>query len=528
MKNTCYIISLLILSFCFSGCQDFLSQAPKSDRSKDQFFEKPDQIEAAVNALYRDGVPSLYHVEGAFIGSPTMLGGYLSGLYDNEYKGQSAFVQYLQTLTYTPINVSDQLEKVWFKCYQAISKANYIIKYVDVVTDLDEKKHNELLAQTLFFRALNYFYLVRFFGEVPLIALPYESMDNLYMARASQNEVYDLIENDLQKALSYGAADKAFVQNGFRITKGAIETLLADVYLHVSGYPVQGNRYKDASDWAKRVIESGKHILMSHGKTPEESAYNQIRTVDNSTEYIYSYEYNSDTFHNGARSNISLPSIAATWGIFKLSNTTNAYAPTEALLKLFDNVNDLRIQEKQYVHTKYTYVKNGETIVRTFSPAPYFYFEEETALKTGVGQKDVPIYRYAEILLIAAESIAMSEGVTEEAVDYLTQVRSRAYTKMSLDDIKKSLRGLSKEGFVQEVWNERTRELLFEFRIWTDIQRTRKYPIAKNNQGGVEYVNVVGASNPWGMTFQEKNLLFPIPHYEMQRNPSLVQNPGYN
>ena len=130
--------------------------------------------------------------------------------------------------------------------------------------------------------------------------------------------------------------------------------------------------------------------------------------------------------------------------------------------------------------------------------------------------------------MIAAEAIAQSEGVTAEAVKYLTDVRARAYTTTSRSAIEASLTGLSKEAFVQQVWIERMRELPLEMRIWSDIQRTRMYPKTSDSAlGTATFVNVVGAVNPWGQTFQTKHLLWPISDNEMQRNPSLVQNPGY-
>ncbi|KAA6304898.1 RagB/SusD family nutrient uptake outer membrane protein, partial [termite gut metagenome] len=75
---------------------------------------------------------------------------------------------------------------------------------------------------------------------------------------------------------------------------------------------------------------------------------------------------------------------------------------------------------------------------------------------------------------------------------------------------------------------ERMRELVFEFRIWDDICRTRLYPVTSDsNPGKATFVNVIGAKNPWEQTFQEKHLLWPISANEIQRNPSLTQNSGY-
>lgn len=527
MKYISIIVSSIFL-MALSSCDDFLTENPKSNMSKDQYFQTAEHAKAAVNDLYRSGTPSLNHVPGEFQGSLTMLGGYLSGLYDNEYKGQSAFVHYLQNLTYTSVNISDKMENVWASCYAAISRTNYILKYIGGISDLSDKDKQALTAQTLFFRGLNYFYLVRFFGGVPLTLEPYESLENLYIPRSSAKEVYAQIIADLKEALKGGLNDKPFTKNGFRISQSTAEMLLADVYLSMSGYPLQDNHYKDVAELTRRIIHSGKHSLLQNGNTPEESVYNKLRTIDDSDEYIYSYEYNGDQFNNGARIRISLPSSASSWGVFKIGSTANAYGPTSYLLDCFDKNNDLRVQEKQYIHTKFVYEKGDKTITKEFNPAPYFFFEEEAALVTGIGKKDIPIYRYSETLLMAAEAIAMSEGVTDEAVEYVTEVRERAYTKNSHAEIFNSLKNLSKEDFIHEVWNERLREFLFEFKIWSDIQRTRKYPVGVNGTGKVNYVNVIGAENPWGVKFEEKNLLFPLPYYEMQRNPALKQNEGYN
>ena len=110
-----YIIFLM--SFLLVSCSDYLTQLPKSDLSKDQFFDDPNQIKYAVNALYREGASTLYQ-GGVYEGAPIMYGGYLSGLYDNTYKGQYAFIQYLQTLIYTSENISAKLENV--KKYQML------------------------------------------------------------------------------------------------------------------------------------------------------------------------------------------------------------------------------------------------------------------------------------------------------------------------------------------------------------------------------------------------------------------------
>ena len=110
----------------------------------------------------------------------------------------------------------------------------------------------------------------------------------------------------------------------------------------------------------------------------------------------------------------------------------------------------------------------------------------------------------------------------------LAKVRERAYWNENPETIRASLSGLSEEAFVEEVLKERIRELAFEFQIWFDVMRTRKFPVPSENQPGqISFIDAVGATNNFGGVISETDLLMPIPEIEMQRNPALTQNPGY-
>ena len=513
-----------------TSCNDFLEEKPRSEMSTAQFFSAPAHARNAVNALYRHGAPESFGNSGVYMPNRVTHGGYLSGFFDNEYKGQEVICDYSQKLSITSKNITGALDGVWNNIYSAIGRANAAIKYIPTTPDLSEADARRYLGEAKFFRAFNYFYLVKDFGGVPLITEPYESLEGMEVPRASAADIYALIIQDLTDAVASLPAE-TFNNNGNRISRYTAETLLADVYLTMSGYPVQTNNYAAAANAARGVINSGKHSLIQHGSTPETSAYNVIRTEDSSPEYIYSYEF-AVGISNSSRVQTSMPNIASTWAYFKYNITNNAYRPVKEYTNVYDKANDLRAQERQFFFTNYSYEKDGQTYNQAFpesaSPAAWLWFDEDAMVNSGTSGKDNVIYRYAELLLIAAEAIAQSEGVTAEAVGYLADVRSRAYTNTPRATIEASLSGLSKDAFIQQVWIERMRELVFEYRTWSDIQRTRLYPVTSDaNPGQVTFVPVVGATNPWGQTFQEKHLLWPISDNEMQRNPELVQNPGY-
>lgn len=522
-----FIAIILTAGLLATSCSEFLTEVPKDEIAPNQFFKNPDHAYNSVNALYRSGVSSLFGAS-VYAGSRLMFGPYMSGLVDNDYKGQEIHVQHAQQLTLNSVNMSGYLGGFWRDMYLGISRANNAIKYIPATPGLVEAEANKLLAESRFFRAMNYYYLVRYFGGVPLITEPYESLDNLYVPRSPVADVYALIVEDLVFAAGEGRLPGTTMgENGNRITRGAAQALLAEVYLTMSGYPLQDNHYADAAREARAVINGGGYSLTQHGRNaqggvdPANSAYNKARLADNlQNEHIYYYEYTVGISNSGY-TQYAFPVSMAPELAYAIFN--NAYRPTAGLLRAYDTDEDLRIQEKQYFHSSLT--RENGTVAR-FDTAPHIWFDEEASLETATSGKDLPILTYANVLLIAAEAIARSEGVTAEAVDYLTRIRARAYWKQTEAEVRTELTGLSPEAFVEEVWKERLRELLFEFQIWFDIQRTRQYPVTASN-GQITFVDAIGHQNSFGATYTEGHMLFPLPDDELQRNPALEQNPGY-
>jgi len=529
MKYISKIILIIIISFIATSCSDFLDEQPRDEISTGQFFSEPAHAYSAVNTLYPNGVAGLYR-GGIYSGTETMLGQYMSGFFDNEYKGQEPHVQNAQQLTLNGNNLDDYMNGIWAGMYGAIARANNAIKYVPGTPGLTDAERTMLEAEARFFRAFAYYFMVRMFGEVPVITEPYESLENMYVSPNSVAEVYDLIVADLLFAVNQGnLSENAMVNNGYRITRGAARTILSEVYLTMSGFPLQENHFAEAAEQARAVINSGTYELMQHSTNNEgevimeNSAYNKIRKEEAlASEYIYLIEHEigiGTTNYPGYCYPVALANEV------KYAITNGAYQPVEEFLWGYNPEEDLRVQNKQYFHTTFE-DEDGETI--TFPPTPYIWHDTEALFETATSGKDIQAYGYADVILIAAEAIARTEGVTTEAVGYLADIKSRAYWKQDRAAIENELSGLSVDEFVEEVWEERYRELVFTFKTWFDIQRTRKFPqTSENTRGQIEFVDLIGQENSWGQTFQERHLLFPLPERELQRNPELVQNSGY-
>lgn len=516
------------LSLMFASCEGFLEEKPLDEVASTQYFQRPEHARDAVNALYRRGAMQMYET-GVYSGSRAMFGAYVSGFVDNDYKGQEVHVQRGQTIIFDGLNLSTYFNSMWSDIYGGISRANNAIKYIPTTPGLSDADATRYLAEARYFRAYNYYFLARMFGDVPLVTEPYESLDNLFLSRTPVAQVYNLILEDLEFAVNSGGLPQAtMTANAGRITRGVAQTLLAEVNLTMSGAAVNVNRYSEAADAARAVINSGLYSLVPHTFSgvgelaPKGSAYNKIKDSDQiPSEYIYYYEFDATIANNGYPA-LSFPVSMAPLVSYAITN--NAYAPTPHLLNSYDKANDLRIQEKQYFHS--SVVINGQNY--EFNISPYMWMDERAIFGSAQSSKDIPVSTYADVLLIAAEAIAKSEGVTAEAVNYLAQIRERAYWKQNPQAIRTQLSALSVDQFVEEVWKERVRELVYEFPIWFDVMRTRKFPKpSADGSGNIQFVDAVGAVNYFGATIKESTMLFPLPEQELQRNPSLTQNPGY-
>ena len=124
------------------------------------------------------------------------------------------------------------------------------------------------------------------------------------------------------------------------------------------------------------------------------------------------------------------------------------------------------------------------------------------------GTINVPIFRFADAFLIAAEAEARQNGATKVAYDLMHEIRFRAH----VDDLPQ---GLSKDQFVEAVLQERSWEFFAEGDRWYDLTRTGKFltviPAAVND--------VYPVRAP-----QAKHKYFPIPQDEINANVSIQQN----
>ncbi|MDR2448944.1 MAG: RagB/SusD family nutrient uptake outer membrane protein, partial [Prevotellaceae bacterium] len=422
--------------------------------------------------------------------------------------------------------------KLWHEFYKGISRANFVIANIPTMTGiLSDAQINNFVAQGKFFRAYGYFYLVKEFGDVPYIDEPYTSTDGMSKERIPAAQVYQNIEADLLSIIEGDALpNKAFYDNGCYVTRPMAQTLLAQVYLQWAGAPVNGGNeyYTKAAQMAINVINGGQHeLIQPTGSTNDlNSAFNVIKTTKSSNEIIFAKEYNQTSYSVGnSYACRSIGTDAFQWGVFHPGGDVlyNAYLPCDMLIDSYA-ANDVRGMEKQFFFKNYTDA-NGNPYTLD-NVGNWAWFDETPLINGKDGDNNMPTFRYAEVLLIAAEGLARTGGAG--ALGYLNQVRKRA----GLGD-----ETATGEDLIQTILTERFHEFPLEFKIWDDIRRTRLYPEASMTAGALNWTPLASAkiqNKPDGSirigAIPEYALLWPIPLRELQANPALEghQNPGWN
>ncbi len=519
-------IKYIILGLCGSAlltmnaCKDFLDENPRTEVGGDSYYKTQAQALENINSLYRIGGPTFYgNANGAYQGPFASIPVMLTGYFTNSYEGQELINLYSRQLTRQQNTrvVSNRMNDIWNNSFLAINIANGAIKNIPNIEMADNLK-SQYIAEARFFRAFNYFYLVKMFGALPLSTEPYDSLDrDFFLERSSVEEVYAVIEEDLIAAVE-ALPNGIFNTSGRRVNRNVAAMALANVYLQQSKFP-------EAAQYIDIVLQSG-HALAPNTDLGANSGYNKLRTSDVLDETIYSFEF--DAVINPGGSWPTYGFTASANSVFdKYTIFERAYGPTNRFLNIYED-DDLRIQPNQFYHWEYTNPDNGETWTGGNVAGVWYFVEEDALLNTGRSIKDRNIYRYAEALLIAAEAKARATGVAT-AAGHLAEVRARASTTgETVAQITAQLQGLSVEQFVQEVWKERLRELPLEFKMWDDCLRTGMFPnISSTEKGQVTFQSLVGAANGSGATFKESDLLFPISMDELQRNKNLTQNPEY-
>ena len=475
MKNLKLGISTLLMLLLLAGCKkEFLEKSPPDALTEVGFYNSAERAQLGVNAIYVSLQSAwsinLYRIYDVPSGEVL-----LSNTVPLEYNN----------FTYFP--ALNQIHDTWRGLYEGVYRSNLAIANIPGI-NMAEALKNQYVGEAKFLRALFYFDLVNIFGAVPLVTQPLPNTDASLIARTPVADVYKVIIADLLAAeaglpVSYSGANLG------RVTKGAAQALLGKVYLY-------NKDYANAEKYFLLVINSGKYGLMDN--------FQEVwhRSFENNKESIFEVQF-ADIGGSGSngRNGSYLPAVNGATGSGLASSSSYLIAM----------INDPR-RAMSIFRPGDSFAPNVSTALSTFSAV---WSATGYAVKKGMwpimyvnsNGINYPIIRYADVLLMYAEAANELNKLTE-ARAAVNQVRARPSVNMPA--LTAANTG-SKADMFNAINKERQVELMFEFIRFNDL---RRWGLALQELGPIGY--------------QAKHALFPIPQLELDINPKLTQNQGWN
>ena len=280
MKHIKYLYMAFALTtgaLITSSCNDFLDRPAEDSYNAGTFYKDDSQCVQGVNYLYNS---PWYDFQRGFI----KVGEVMSG---NYYWGSSPY------MTLTVNSTDEDLVNMSNSLWAVIGHANTVYNNLKAA-EASKKVKNQCMGECLAWKAMAYFFLVRSFGDVPIVhdnstMLADGSYSNV--SRVQKSDIYEYIIMTLEKAMELLPRKG----NPGRIDYYAAEGLLAKVYLYKSGVNANGHGQRNADDlkkaasYAKDVIDNSGRKLMAN--------YSDVFRLQNALneECLFSWLWTADT-----------------------------------------------------------------------------------------------------------------------------------------------------------------------------------------------------------------------------------------
>ncbi len=433
----------------------------------------------------------------------------------------------------------------YYRLYMSI---NYCNEFLRESTDEKLKSrgvYDELKNEIEFYRsearlirAYSYSMICDLYGSGPFVD---ETMDvGTIPQQKTRKQIYDYVVSEGEAIATSLKAPGTNIYG--RVDQVAAWFLLSRVYLNAESW-VGENQYNKAYQNAKKVINSGayplspdyRHLFLADNHTASEIIWPLVQDYDNSPGHAGT-NFLVKALINGVMNNYYDSGVNNSWGnarvktqlVDMFETSDQVFDPTDTW---GDKKKDKRAQFFTIGHTKETWVA-GRAFQRDFNNG-YATMKWRNVNKNRTGiipggttytSIDYPMFRTADAYLMAAEAILRgTEGNRAEALQYINQIRDRAYMS--------GVYGQGVSGKITDsqlsldfILDERARELHTESVRRTDLIRFGKFTKNYNWDWKGSDGN---ANNHIGKDVADKYKLFPIPQDEFTVNPNLKQNPDY-
>lgn len=539
------IFSLTMISSCIKNVLDTI---PTSSFSDESVWKDANLINAFIDNTYRV-MPT----------GSSPVASHRFNLADDAFRGSGAN-NYIFEGNETPSQMGDlnhwNNSQSGYNYWEPITKCNLFFTHIDAAPVADSLK-NRMIGEMKFFRAFAYFELVAYYGGVPLITKPFNLGDDFDVPRNTYDECMNFVITELDAAatllpLIYPA------ENLGMITKGAALAAKSRALLYMAS-PLNNptnstTKWQAAADAAKAVIDLNLYSLYPNFK----DQFLRVNSYNSEAIWSRSYNYSASPENFRGLELAFYPNGYGGWA--------NDCSPLQNLVDEFEMVSGKLPSDDPTYDPQNPYVNRDPRFYATIlydgavfkgreveswtpggrdsregaseawnaSQTGYSirkFIDESITQPSNENQGNSPwiFFRYAEILINYAEA---KYFLGDEATcrQYINMVRSRPGVNMP---------PVTETGaaLLTRLQHERQIEFCFEDQRWFDVRRWKIAPvqlnklpkrmdIVKNLTTGVK-TYTVNIMEQFKFIWYDKNYLAPIPQSEIDKNPLLVQNPGY-
>lgn len=528
MKLLKYSLAFLFGVGTLTSCMDNLDVVNPNQQTTATFGNTVDDLEECVIAAYNH-----IRMEGSYARV-----GYTIDACRGDEVWNSSQVWYLEFDDFTVLVTGDIAWWPWREWYYTINVCNFILSRTgDDDSQLSESMRR-IKGQALFIRGLSYYNLAGYYQNPPLITdyETYSSLDGLYGANSTYDEVLDQVEVDFQQAMELlPSRDEGGEWAGGRATSGAAAgfyartlmvrhkfnealTVLEDIisgrygtYRLMDNY---GDNFREGTAYENNDESLFEVQFLDYNSQGTDDEWTPVNTSPNATQGS-AIESNFAPGDFGGWADLS----ATNWlyDLFKSERTTSGTLDPRLYWTLGTYEADW--EGFEYGNVAYTQTLTAADTIRTNNNYGGIPIAKYTNLRTGLystvvtGLHDginVRLMRYSDVLLRAAECENEVNGPTQRAIDWINQVRNRA----GLADLQLSDFNTADKLFEQIANVERPKEFGCEFGRGFDLIRWGFFYDSGRLQQMKEHSVV-------RITADKSKVLLPVSYSDINSDPEL-------
>ena len=503
--------ALLLGLGTLTSCESKLDVMNPNQQTTDIFGQDVSDLDESVIACYNH-----IRMEGTFARV-----GYMLDVCRGDEVWNSSQVWYMP---YDDLNVAftDEIGQwPWRDWYYTIKVCNFITSKLEDDASLTDT-YKRIKGQALFIRGLSYYVLAGYYQNPMLITdySVYETLTGLYVPNSSYDEVWDQVEKDFREAMDMlpsrdiggqwaqgratcGAA-AGFYARALMMRHKYSEalTVLKDIingrygtYRLMANY---GDNFREGSKYENNEESLFEVQFLDYGSQGVDDEWTPVNTSPNATQGS-AIESNFGPGDCGGWADLS----ASPWlyNLFKAERTTSGsldprlywtigtYEPEWDGFEYGNKIYTIK-QTDEWTNADIPVVTNnnfgGLPVAKHTNLRTGLYDKVVTGLHDGVNLR---IMRYSDVLLRAAECENEISGPTQQAIDWINQVRQRA----GLADLKLSDFNSADKLFEQIANVERPKEFGCEFGRGFDLIRWGFF----YDNGRLQQLKEHGAVNFW-------------------------------